>query len=378
MLALCACKDNTEADRRAPTPRVEVSVVTLHPQSVAITADLPGRTAASLVSEIRPQVTGIIRERQFKEGGDVKIGDPLYLIDPATYQAAYDNALATLAQAEAAVPSARNKVDRYKILVQKKAIASQDFDDATATLQQATAAVAIARANVATARINLDNTRIVAPINGQIDRSSLTPGALVSANQTTLLTTIRTIDPIFVDVTKSSSRFLQLREAMAKGVLKISGDNVRVRLRLDDGSFYTQDGQMESREDNVSQTTGTFALRAVFPNPDHLLLPGMYVRAVVEEGVRDKSFLAPQRAVSHDNKGESVALFVNKDGKIEQRTLQISQSIGHSWLVESGVADGDRILVEGAQQVRVGQDVATVEAVIDDNTGEIVSRGARR
>ena len=172
MLALCACKDNTEADRHAPAPRVEVSVVTLHPQSVAITADLPGRTAASLVSEVRPQVTGIIRERRFKEGGDVKIGDTLYLIDPATYQAAYDNAVATLAQAEAAIPIARNKVDRYKILVEKKAVANQDFDDATATLQQATAAVAIARANVATAKINLDYTRIVAPINGTANNST--------------------------------------------------------------------------------------------------------------------------------------------------------------------------------------------------------------
>jgi len=377
-LALSGCKDNAGPAANGPAPRAEVSVVTLHPRSVAITADLPGRTSASLVSEVRPQVTGLIRERLYKEGGDVTAGDVLYTIDPASYQASYDSARATLAQAQAAIPNAQNKVNRYQVLIQQKAVASQDFDDASATLNAARAAVAIAQANVATAKINLDYTKITAPISGRIDRSSLTPGALVSANQTTLLTTIRTIDPIFVDVTQSSTRFLQLREAMNRGVLKIAGDNVKVRLRLDDGSFYDKEGRMESREDNVSQTTGTFALRAVFPNPDHLLLPGMYVRAVVEEGVQKDSFLAPQRAVSHDSKGEAVAFFVTADSKVEQRSLKISRSIGHSWLVEGGVADGDRILVEGSQQVRVGQDVAPVEAVIDDNTGEIVSRGARR
>ncbi len=385
VLGLSACKESGPGGPPSggprlggPAPRAEVSVVVLHPQSVVITADLPGRTSASLVSEVRPQVTGLIRERLFKEGGDVKAGDVLYTIEPASYKASYDNALAALAQAQAAIPNAQNKAQRYATLVQQKAIAKQDYDDAVATLNQAKAAVAIAEASVSTAKINLDFTKITAPISGRIDRSSLTPGALVSANQTALLTTIRTIDPIFVDITQSATRFLQLREAMRKGVLKISGDNVRVRLRLDDGGFYPLEGTMEAREDNVSQTTGTYTLRAVFPNPDHLLLPGMYVRAVVEQGVQKASFLAPQRAVTHDTRGEPVALFVDDDGKVESRTLKIGGSVGHNWLVESGLNDGDRIVVEGSMKVRPGQEVAAVEAVIDETTGEIVSRGARR
>lgn len=374
-----ACSDSQPSGDSARTQagagvRTQVSVVTLRPQSVTITAELPGRTTASLEAEVRPQVNGIIQKRLFTEGSEVKEGDALYQIDPATYTAAYDSAVADQQKAEAAVPSAQAKVERYQELVNRSAVSKQDLDDANASLAQAHADVASAKAAVETARINLDYTTIRAPISGRVDKSALTPGALVTANQETALTTIRTLDPINVDVTQSSTNLLNLRQAIDAGRIKISGDNVSVRLKLENGTMYALDGTLEFSESAVSQDTGTYSVRAQFSNPERLLLPGMYVRALVEEGVADDSFLVPQRAVSRNTKGEPTAWFVNGEGKIEERVLEVGQSVGNNWLVNAGVSDGDRVVVEGTQLVRVGQDVEAVEVVIDETTGEVRER----
>lgn len=372
LLGLVACKE--QAGLPPGPSRPQVGVVVLHPQSVAITAELPGRTNASFVAEVRPQVGGIIRERYFKEGGEVAAGDALYLIDPASYQAALDNAVATRRKAEAAVPSAEAKVERYQSLAKQNAVAKQDLDDAVATLAQARAAVAVAEADEATARINLEHTRITAPIPGRIDKSTLTPGALVTASQTTALTTIRTLEPIYVDITQSSRRLLDLRQAIADGRVKIAGENVKVRLRLENGTIYPLPGRLAFSEANVSETTGTYSLRAEFPNPDRLLLPGMYVRATVEEGVAENSWLVPQRAVTRNTKGEPIAWFVGADGKIEERVLALGTGIGNNWLVSKGISDGDRVIVEGLQNARAGREVQAVEVTIDENSGEVLER----
>jgi len=376
-VGLAACKDAQSPLAPTTTPRPEVSVVTLQPQSVQITAELPGRTTASLVAEVRPQVTGIIQSRLFEEGSEVKAGQALYQIDPASYQATYDSAKAALQKAEAAVPTVEAKVKRQQTLIKTNAVSQQTLEETIASLAEAKADVAAAKANLRSAEINLDYTKILAPIDGRIDKSTLTPGALVTASQTTALTTIRKIDPINVDVTQSSTNLLNLRQAIAAGRIKLSGPNVRVRLKLDNGTTYPHLGTLSFSESNVSESTGTYTVRAQFPNPDRLLLPGMYVRAVVEEGVADDSFLVPQRAVTRNTKGEPVAEFVDKDSKIEERVLNVSRNVGNNWLVESGVAAGDRVVVEGTQLVRVGQLVTPVEVLIDETTGEVRERGAQ-
>ena len=371
-MVLAGCGQQEQGQSRpAGTARPQVGVVTLHPQSVVITTELPGRTTASLTAEVRPQVSGIIKTRLFKEGSEVKAGDPLYQIDPASYQAAYDSAVASEQKADAAVPSAQAKVDRYKGLSKQNAVSKQDLDDAIATLAQAKADVAAAKASVETARINLSYTKITAPIGGRIDKSSLTPGALVTASQATALTTIRTIDPINVDVTESATNLLNWRQAVEDGRLKFSGPDVNVKLKLDNGTIYPQRGKLAFVESNVSESTGTVGVRATFPNPNRLLLPGMYVRAIVEEGVAPNSFLVPQRAVTRNTKGEPTAMFVGKDNKVAQRALVVERSVGNNWLVSSGVKDGDRVVVEGTLLVRPGQGVTPVEVTIDENTGEV-------
>lgn len=371
-VALTGCSDNSQqAGPPTADVRAQVSVVKLHPQSVALTADVPGRTAASLVAEVRPQVTGIIRARNFKEGSEVKAGDILYEIDPAPYRAAYDSAVAALKKAEAAVPSAQAKVDRYRNLTSQEAVSKQDLDDAASTLAQAQAEVAAEKAAVDAARINLDYTQIRAPISGRIDASSVTVGALVTAAQTTALATINQLDPINVDVTQSSTDLLELRRAIAKGQIRSSGPNVAVVLRLEDGSRYEQPGTFQFAEASVAATVGSVTARATFPNPDRLLLPGMYVRATIEEGVAPNSFLVPQRAVTRNLKGMPVAFFVDADGTVHQRELSVRQTVGNSWLVAGGVADGDRVVVEGLQRIRDGQAVTAAEVEIDEATGDI-------
>ncbi|WP_315807128.1 MULTISPECIES: efflux RND transporter periplasmic adaptor subunit [unclassified Bradyrhizobium] len=375
-VALAGCKpvsnDAVPADGMT-TP--EVGVVTLHPQAVAITAELPGRIVASLTAEVRPQVAGIIQKRLFTEGDEVAAGAPLYQIDPAPYQAAHDSAVAALQKAEAALPSAQAKVERYQGLVKHDAVSKQDLDDAGAALAQARAEVATAKANVETARINLDYTTIKAPISGRTDKSSLTPGALVTAGQATVLTTIRKLDPIYVDATQSSTNLLNLRQAIDTGRVKVTGTNIAVKLKLENGAFYPLTGRLEFSEANVSTTTGTFTARAVFPNPQRLLLPGMYVRASVEEGVAQNSFLVPQRAVARNARGEATAMFIDKSGKVEERVLSVARSVGNNWLVGAGARDGDRVIVEGTQFVRIGQQAAGTEVVIDETTGEVRERG---
>lgn len=368
---MAGCDNKSGSEPSMGASRAQVSVVTLHPRSVVVTAELPGRTNASLTAEVRPQVSGIVKSRLFKEGSEIKAGDVLYQINPETYQASYDSAVATLQKAEAAVPSAEAKVERYQNLIKQNAVSKQDLDDAMASLAQAKADVASGKASVDTARINLNFTKITAPIGGRIDKSSLTVGALVTANQDTLLTTIRTIDPINVDVTESSTNLLAWRQAIRDGRLKFSGPDVSVKLRLDDGTLYAHPGKFLFAESNVSETTGTFTLRATFPNPDRLLLPGMYVRAILEEGVAENSFVVPQRAVTHNTKGEAVALFVGNDDKVEQRVLAIDRNVGNNWLVRSGIKDGDRVIVEGSQTARIGQAVTATEVSIDENTGEV-------
>ncbi len=359
-LALVGCDDKPQSGPSgAPPGKMVVGVMTMHPQTVAITAELPGRTSASLVAEVRPQVGGIITERLFKEGSAVKAGDLLYKIDPATYQATYDSALATLQRAEAAVPSAQSKLDRYEGLVKQNAISQQDYDDARSELLQAKAAVAAAKADVETARINLNYTDVKAPISGRVDASTVTVGALVTAQQTTALTTIRTLDPINVDVIQSSTNLLRLRRAIEEGHVKTSGDNVAVRLRLEDGSLYGVGGTLSFMESSVDQTTGTFNIRLEFPNPDNLLLPGMYVRGLLEEGVAEGSFLVSQKVVTHTPNGDATAKFVTPEGKVEVRVLSIQRSVGNDWLIDSGIAEGDKLIVEGYSKVGAGQEVST-------------------
>ncbi|PST61404.1 efflux transporter periplasmic adaptor subunit [Rhizobium sp. SEMIA4064] len=370
-LLLAGCNEQKAAQNNAPAVKTEVSAMTLHPQSVAITAELPGRTSAYLIAEVRPQVGGIIRSRNFKEGSEVKAGDVLYEIDPATYQAAFDSAAAALQKAEGAIPSAQAKMDRYKGLSAQNAVSQQDYDTAQATLVQAQADVASAKAALETARINLDYTKLRAPIGGRVDASTVTVGALVTADQTTALTTIRQLDPINVDVTQSSTNLLEFRRAIAEGRLKTSGDNVSVHLTLEDGSEYKETGKLQFSEASVAETVGTITVRAVFPNPERVLLPGMYVRASIEEAIAENSYLLPQRAVFRNTKGEPTAMFVTADNKVQQRVLKVQRSVGNSWLVNEGMADGDRLVVEGSQRVRDGQEVNVAAVTIDDATGEV-------
>jgi membrane fusion protein (multidrug efflux system) len=375
-LALAGC--NSEQAAAPPQqPQAQVSVVVLHPQPVAITAELPGRVSASLTAEVRPQVNGIIKSRLFREGSEVKAGDVLYEIDPAPYQAALDSAVAAQQKAEAAAVNAQLRADRYRELLQRNAGSKQDADDAAATLAQALADVTAAKASVETARINLAYTKVTAPIDGRIDKSALTPGALVTANQTTALTTIRKLDPINVDVIQSSTNLLRFRSDIASGRLKFTGLGVAVKLKLDTGVQYEHSGKLEFAEANIDETTGTFTVRAEFPNPDRLLLPGMFVRAVIQEGIAENSFLLPQRAVGRNTKGEAVAKFVGADGKVEERVIATRRSIGNSWLVDSGVKDGERVIVEGSQLVRGGQAVTANEVSVDEATGEITAANRR-
>ncbi len=373
-LLLGGCDDKA-AKQQQQMPPARVGVVTVHAQPVTLTAELPGRTVPAMTAEVRPQVDGIIVERLFREGGEVKAGQVLYRIDPARYQAVYDAAVAALKQAEALVPSAAAKVDRYTKLAAQNAVSHQDLEDAKATLAQNRAAVAAAKAEVQSALINLDYTDITAPIGGVIERSTLTQGALVTASQTTALTTIRTIDPINVDVTQSSLELLRLRQEVANGQIQRVGETIPVRLRLENGTLYSQPGTLSFAEANVSESTGTYTLRATFANPDRLLLPGMYVHAVLAEGVAEKGILVPQRGVSRNTKGDPVALVVGQDGKVATRILEIRQSIGNAWLVEKGLGDGDRVVVEGSQKARDGATVNAEEVAIDDATGEIKRSG---
>jgi len=342
----------------------EVGIVTLAPERVVLTTELPGRTAAYLVAEVRPQVSGLLLERKFEEGADVRDGDLLYQIDPAPYRAAVTQAEAALEMAEANLPAARSRAERLRELKDVHAIGEQDVDDAEAAYRRAAASVSASRAALESARINLSWTPIRAPISGRTGRSSVTVGALVTAYQPVPLVTIQQLDPIYVDVQQSSAELLRLRRALSRGVLTRDGESAnRVRLLLEDGTPYAHAGTLQFQDVTVEPTTGSVTLRMVFPNPDHELLPGMFVRAVVEEGVDEDAILAPQEGVSRDPRGNAVALVVGTDGSVEQRSLELGRAIGNRWLVVAGLAAGDRLIVEGLQNVRPGMMVKAVPIV---------------
>lgn len=356
--ALAAC-----STQQAPPPRqVEVGVQTVATERLAVDQTLPGRTVAYMSSEVRPQVGGILRERLFTEGQDVRAGQVLYRIDPDSYQAAYDSANGNLAQAEATVLAARPKARRYAELLALDAISRQDADDALASLRQAEATVVAAKASLQAMRIDLDRTRVVAPIGGRIGTSRYTPGALVSAGQAEALATIQQLDPIYVDLTQSSAQLLQLRRRLDAGQLKAVDGKAQVKVVLEDGSDYAHTGTLEVVDAAVDTATGTVKLRAVVPNPDGMLLPGMYVKAVLPMAVDERAILVQQRAVTRNSKGEAVALVVGADGKVTQRVLKTGDAIGDRWVVSDGLKAGDRVIVEGVQKVQVGMPVKAVEA----------------
>lgn len=354
-VVLTGCEQPQAAGEGAPADPPEVGVVEVQPQKVALTTELAGRTSAYMVSEVRPQVGGIIQKRLFTEGGDVAAGQPLYQIDPATYQAAFESAKASVAKAEANLASTRSKASRYEELVAIKAVSQQEADNAAATQLQGEADVASAKAALQTAKINLDYTRIVAPISGRIGKSAVTVGALVTANQTTALATVQKLNPIYVDITQSSSALLALKRALAQGTL--GSGTAKVTLRLEDGSTYPLDGKLQFTDVTVDQSTGAVTLRAEFPNPHAELLPGMYVRAVLAQAVAEQALLVPQPAVSRDSTGKPIAFVVAADGKLEQRTLVTDRAIGDQWLVTSGLQAGDKLVVEGQQKAQPGAQV---------------------
>jgi membrane fusion protein (multidrug efflux system) len=352
MLSGCG---NREQAGGPPSVAPEVAVVAMQPERITVTTELAGRASAFLVAEVRPQVSGILQKRLFDEGGDVEAGDVLYQIDPAMYEAAYSGAKATLARAEANLKAVRLRANRYKELVASKAVSAQDYDDIIAALQQAEAEVEAGKAAVESARLNLAYTRITAPISGRIGRSAVTIGALATAYQPLPFATIQQLDPVYVDVPQSSANLLRLKERIASGSLKSDGlDQTKVRLILEDGNPYPFEGVLKFSDVTVDPSTGTFILRMVFPNPDHVLLPGMFVRAVVEEGVIEQALLVPQQGVARDPKGNPLALIVNAKGNVEQRMLAIDRAEGNKWLVTSGLKLGDQVIVEGVQKVRPG------------------------
>lgn len=360
--ALVACSPGGAANAPSAPPPPEVGVVTVAPRTVSLQSDLPGRVSALLVAEVRPQIGGIVLSRDFREGSDVRAGQTLYQIDPAPYRAAFGSAQAVLAKAQANVVAAQAKGERYKELVQIDAVSKQAADEATAAALQAEADVAAAKAAVETARINLAYTRITAPISGRIGKSSVTPGALVTANQAQALATVQQLDSIYVDVTQSSADLLRLRRELAAGRLKTDGANQAVvRLRLDDGTLYPQAGKLQFSDVTVDEQTNSVTVRATFPNPKQLLLPGLYVRAVLEEGVRENAILVPQQAVARDNRGNPIAMVVSAEGKVEQRAVQVPRTVGSDWLVDGGLKAGDQVVVEGLQKARPGATVKPVE-----------------
>lgn len=358
---MTACGDAPHPPGMGASGTPKVTAVTLQEQPLTLTTQLPGRVAPALIAEVRPQITGLVQQRRFKEGSDVKAGKLLYVIDPATYKANVDNSQANLSKAQANLGVAKLKAERYAELVKIKAVSQQDADDAQAALLQANAEVDAARATVNTQRINLDFTRITSPISGRIGRSSVTPGALVTANQTTALTTVQQLDPIYVDVTQTSVSLLSLRRSLAAGALK--NGSAKVHLVLEDGSNYAHVGKFQFSDITVDQGTGAVTVRMEFPNPQGELLPGMYARAVIEEGVVEKALLVPQPAVGRDASGKPFAFVINSKNEMEQRPIVTERAIENQWLVKEGLKAGDRVVVEGQQKAHSGQ---VVEVGSDD------------
>lgn len=355
-LVLLACEEGGKNAPGSSGPR-EVAVIKLEPRREVYTTALAGRIASFQVAEVRPQVGGILQQRLFTEGADVKAGQALYQIDPATYEAAQDSAQAALMKAEANVTPARLKAERFRELLAIKAVSKQEYDDAQAAFKQAEADVAVNRAAVKTARINLEYTKVRSPISGRIGKSAFTPGALVTANQAQALTSIRQLDPVYVDITQSSQDLLRLRAQFSNGELRSAAEEAPVRLKLENGSMYPHEGRLQFTDVSVDESTGMVSLRALFPNPEHILLPGMYVRAVIAEGVDENALLVPQRALRRDPKGQASVLLVDGGGKVEVRLVDVGRTVGDSWQVLSGLKPGESVIVEGGQNVRPGMNV---------------------
>lgn len=362
---LPAC-DDRQSSQAGQQQAPEVGVVTLKSAPLKMSVELPGRTSSWRVAEVRPQVSGIILKRNFVEGSEIRAGQSLYKIDPATYQAALDSAKGELAQAQANAHIAALTVQRYKALSNTQYISRQNYDQALATQQQTVAASLTAKANVESARINLDYTNVTSPISGRIGKSSVTEGALVQSLQTTALATVQQLDPIYVDVTQSGEEFLHLRHELETGKLKQVNGKASVTLLMQNNGTYEHPGTLEFSDISVDETTGSITLRAVFPNPNHRLLPGMFVRARLEEGVNPDAILVPQQGITRTPTGEASAMVVGQDNKVEARKLTADQAVGDKWLVSDGLKEGDRVIVTGIQRAQPGVQVTPQEMSTDD------------
>jgi membrane fusion protein (multidrug efflux system) len=361
--AMSGCSSQAQPAAAEQLPP-EVGVVTVHPAQVPVTTELPGRTSAFLVAQVRARVDGIVQKREFDEGSDIKASERLYQIDPAPYEAAQQSAQAQLARARAALESTTAQAERDKLLVASNAISKQNYVNDIAARDQAAADVQAGLAAVRTATINLGYTDIVSPITGRIGPSLVTQGAFVQASAATPMATVQQIDPIYVDLNETSVEGLQLRQQVASGRIHINGpDQTHVRLVLEDGSTYAREGLLQFTDISVNEGTGSVTVRAIFPNPDHLLLPGMFVRAVIDEGTDDHAMLVPEEGVTHDRNGRATVLVVGKDNKVLQRPVTASRTLGDSWVVDGGLQDGDRVVVSGLQRVKSGMPVRAVAAL---------------
>lgn len=368
---LAACGESTPPEQ-APPPAV--NYVTLETRPVTLTRELPGRTSAYVVAEVRPQVTGIVEERLFDEGALVTEGQPLYQLDDATYRAAWNSAKASLARARATVEVARLSAERADELIKVDAISKQEYDDATAGLQQAEADVGVAEAQVASTAVQLRYARISSPIDGRIGKSTVTRGALVTADQAQALTTVQQLDPIYVDLNQSSSELLELRRDLANKMVR-RAEGVPVTILLEDGTEYEYEGELTFADVAVDPMTGSYALRAVVPNPDHLLMSGMYVRAVISNAVLDEGLLVPQQAIARDPRGNASAMVLADDDTVEQRPVTLRRAVDDDWLVSAGLRAGDRVIVEGLQKIQPGMQVRGTEVALQD---EDLERGTPR
>ncbi|HCU1809611.1 TPA: efflux RND transporter periplasmic adaptor subunit [Klebsiella aerogenes] len=352
---LTGCDNSGDQQAQPQTPQVSVHVV--HSEPLSVTTELPGRTSAFRVAEVRPQVSGIILKRNFVEGSDIKAGESLYQIDPATYQAAWNSAKGDEAKAEAAAAIAHLTVKRYVPLLGTQYISQQEYDQAVATARQADADVVAAKAAVENARINLAYTKVTSPIDGRIGKSSVTEGALVTNGQADAMATVQQLDPIYVDVTESSNDFMRLKqESLQRG-----DDSKSVQLIMENGQPYSLKGSLQFSDVTVDESTGSITLRAVFPNPQHTLLPGMFVRARIDEGVNPQAILVPQQGVTRTPRGDATVLIVNAQNQVENREVTAAQAIGDKWLITSGLQNGDKVIVSGLQKVRPGVTVKATE-----------------
>lgn len=375
VLLLAGCQEEApQASAATPAPKVQVGIVTIEPQKIDLMTELPGRTTASLVAEIRPQVGGLVKQRLFEEGQTVKAGDILYSLNDSTYVSSYKQAQADLDSANAILTSARQTDERFTELRKQNNVSQSDKDNAHVAYLEAVANQKKAEAALESAKINLEYTKITSPIDGRIGISDVTVGALVTASQTTSMTTVRSLDPIYVDLSQTSLDQLNQRTLLRTEGIEL-GSN-KVSLTLEDGSRYQYEGVLKAREVSVNESTGSVTLRAEFPNPDNLLLPGMFVRGEIHEATHSAALLVPQQGVSRDVKGNPIAYVVTSENLVEKRLLKTQKAIGNQWLISSGINAGDKVVVEGSSKVRSGSEVTTVELTFDTQTGAMIAQNA--